>query len=110
VTRPLAACALGVALIVSAQAVSARMHDEYRIVGTVLKMAATQIDVKQARDGKTIKIKIDKQTKTTRDKKPAPIGDVKAGGSVVIDALGDSLEDLLAIEIRIVPPVATGGA
>jgi exonuclease I len=78
-------------------------HDEYRIIGTVVKITADQIDVKQVKDGKVIEIDINKQTKVTRDKKPAPMKDVKLGGSVVVEALGDTILDLLAIEIRLVP-------
>jgi len=81
-------------------------HDDYRIIGTVSKITATQIDVKQTKDGKIIEIDINKQTKVTRDKKPAPFAELKIGGSVVVDARGDSLLDLLAIEIRLVPAIA----
>jgi hypothetical protein len=82
-------------------------HDEYRIIGTVTKITATQIDVKQVKDGKVIEIDVNKQTKVTRDKKPAAIKDVKVGGSVVVEALGDSMLDLTALEIRIVPAIPT---
>lgn len=80
-------------------------HDEYRIIGAVSKITATQIDVKQIKDGKIIEIDIDQQTKVTRDKKPAAVRDIKVGGSVVVEALGDSILDLLALEIRLVPPI-----
>jgi hypothetical protein len=82
-------------------------HDPYRIIGTVTKIAADQIDVKQVKDGKIIEIDINKQTKVTRDKKRAAMKEVKIGGSVVVEALGDSILDLLAIEIRLVPPIPT---
>jgi hypothetical protein len=82
-------------------------HDPYRIVGTVTKITADQIDVKQIKDGKIIEIDINKQTKVTRDKKPAAMKEVKVGGSVVVEALGDSILDLLAIEIRLVPTIPT---
>jgi hypothetical protein len=48
----------------------------------------------------------DKKTKVTRDGKVAKITDVKIGSTVVIDALGDSILDLLVLEIRLVPPIA----
>lgn len=82
-------------------------HDEYRIIGTVTKITADQIDVKQVKDGKVIEIDINKQTKVTRDKTPAAMKDVKVGGSVVVEALGDSILDLTAIEIRLVPAIPT---
>ena len=82
-------------------------HDEYRIIGTVAKISATQIDVKQAKDGKIIEIDVDKQTKVTRDKKPVAFSQIKVGGSVVVEALGDSILDLQALEIRLVPAIAS---
>ena len=91
--------------IVALSATPVAAHDEYRIIGTVTKITATQIDVKQVKDGQVISIKIDEQTKATRDKKPAALKDVKTSGSVVVEALGDSLKDLLAIEIRLVPAI-----
>jgi hypothetical protein len=93
------------AAVCVALAVPLSAHDEYRIVGTVTKITADQIAVKQVKDGKVIDIKIDKQTKVTRDKKPAVMKEVKVGGSVVVEALGDSLKDLLALEIRLVPAI-----
>jgi hypothetical protein len=80
-------------------------HDEYRIIGTVAKITASQIDVKQTKDGKIIEIDVDKQTKVTRDKKPVAFGQIKVGGSVVVEALGDSILDLQALEIRLVPAI-----
>lgn len=82
-------------------------HDEYRIIGTVTKITADQIDVKQVKDGKIIEIDINKQTKVTRDKKPAAMKEVRVGGSVVVEALGDSILDLTALEIRLVPAIPT---
>jgi hypothetical protein len=53
-------------------------------------------------------MRVDKQTVISRDKKKVDASELKAGLSVVVDAYGDSLEDsdVLAIEIRIVPPIA----
>ena len=80
-------------------------HDEYRIIGTVMKVQASAIDVKD-RDGKTTVIKLDKQTRVERDKAKVDVAEVKAGRYVVVDALGDSEDDLLAIDIRLVPAPA----
>ena len=49
---------------------------------------------------------MDKKTKITRDKKPVPQSALKVGQSVVVDAYGDDEFDLLALDIRIVPPIA----
>jgi hypothetical protein len=80
-------------------------HDRYRIVGTVSKITATQIDVKQIKDNYLVEIDIDQQTKITRDKKNVALAQIKVGGSVVVEALGDSILDLTALEIRLVPPI-----
>ena len=57
-------------------------------------------------DGKdqTIKVKLTAQTLITRDKNKVAKSELKAGLSVVVDALGDDYSDLEALEIRIVPP------
>lgn len=80
-------------------------HDEYRIIGTVAKITATQIDVKQTKDGKIVEIDVDQQTKVTRDKQPVGFNQIRVGGSVVVEALGDSILDLQAFEIRLVPAI-----
>lgn len=81
-------------------------HDEFRIIGTVTKISATEIAVKQ-KDGKIVEMDMNKQTKFTRDKKPVTLKDVKVGGSVVVDALGDSILDLTVLEVRLVPAISS---
>jgi hypothetical protein len=49
---------------------------------------------------------ITKETVVTRDKKKVPVAELKAGLNVVVDARGDSLEELEVVSIRIVPPPA----
>jgi hypothetical protein len=80
-------------------------HDEYRIVGTVTKADKTQVQVTTAQR-KTYKVKLDSQTLISRDKKKVSVAELKAGATVVVDALGDSEADLLAVEIRLVPPIS----
>jgi len=84
---------------------TASAHDRYRIVGTVTKITADEITVKQVKDNSLVEMDHDRNTKVTRDGKPAKIADVKVGGSVVIDALGDSILDLVVLEIRLVPAI-----
>jgi hypothetical protein len=45
----------------------------------------------------------DEATVVTRDKKKVGATELKVGLSVVVDANGDSLEDLVVLEVRIVP-------
>ena len=81
-------------------------HDDYRIIGTVLKVSAGKLDVKQTKDGKTISMKTDAATLVTRDKKKVSSAELKTGTNVVVDARGDSLKDLIVLEVRIVPAQA----
>ena len=48
-------------------------------------------------------MKVDQGTLVMRDGKKVGPAELKAGRFVVVDALGDSLDDLLAVEVRIVP-------
>jgi hypothetical protein len=86
-------------------------HDDFRVIGTLTKHQASRIEVKNG-EGKTISIRLDKQTVITQDKKKVDTTELKVGRSVVVHAYGDSLDDadLLAIEIRIVPPIAPRGS
>jgi hypothetical protein len=81
-------------------------HDEFRIIGTVTKLENSQLQVK-TKEGKSMAVKLDGETFIHRDKEKEKVSptELKAGRSVVVDALGDSEEDLLALEIRIVPTI-----
>ncbi len=79
-------------------------HDDYRVIGTLTKIVGNTIDVKQNKDGKLFSMDIDSQTIITRDKKKVDRSELKPGISVVVDATGDAIDDLLVLEIRIVPP------
>ena len=82
-------------------------HDHYRIIGTVTKITADEIAVKQNKDNAVVEMDHDKKTAVVLlNKKPGAISDVKVGTTVVIDGYGDDIFDLLALEIRIVPPIA----
>ena len=78
-------------------------HDDYRIIGTIIKASTTVLDVKQTKDGKIISMKVDKETIVTRDKNKVDRAELKVGANVVVDARGDSLKDLLVLEVRLVP-------
>jgi hypothetical protein len=79
-------------------------HDEFRFVGTVTKLEKTSMQLK-AQEPKPVTVKFDGQTLVTKDKKKVEVDAIKTGDSVVVDALGDSYADLLAVEVRIVPPI-----
>lgn len=84
-------------------------HDDFRVIGIVTKVQASKLDVK-SKDGKIHSIKLNKETFVNRDKKKVGASELKAGQSVVVDATGDSEDDLLALEVRIVPAIATSKA
>jgi hypothetical protein len=80
-------------------------HDEFRIVGVVASFKQNVLAVKK-KEGQTVSIRLDRQTLITRDKKKVPPAELTAGLTVVVDAYGDFEDDSLALEIRIVPPIA----
>ena len=85
----------------------AAAHDDYRIIGTITKVTANTLDVKQTKDGRTIAMATDEATLVTRNEKKVSATELKVGLSVVVDANGDSLEDLVVLEVRIVPSPTT---
>ena len=78
-------------------------HENFRIIGTATKVQTAQLDVKTK--DRPVSVRMDKQTSFLRDGKKVPAGELKVGQSVVVEAYGDSFEDLLALEVRIVPPI-----
>src|SRR6476620_7466047 len=78
-----------VCVLIVLAATAASAHYKFRIVGTVAKITAEEIAVKQVKDGVVVEMDHDKKTKITRDKKTVGRDQIKVGGSVVIDALGD---------------------
>ena len=91
-------------LIVGASPAAA--HEDYRVIGTITKVTAKTLDVKQTKDDKTISMAMNEKTRVTRDNTAVGTAELKTGLSVVVDARGDSLEELLVKEVRIVPSLA----
>ena len=79
-------------------------HKQYRIVGTITKFAKNQLSVKN-KAGKMYSIAFDDLTIVRRDKAKVAVAELKTGLSVVVDALGDSEKDLVAVEVRLVPAI-----
>ena len=86
--------------------VPAFAHEDFRIIGTILKVTPKLIDVKQTKDGKTISMATDMATPVTRDDAKVSRSELKVGTNVVVDATGDSLEELFVVQVRIVPAAA----
>jgi hypothetical protein len=99
---------LFVLLLLAAAVSPLSAHDEFRIIGTLERHQASTISVKK-RSGETVSVRLDKQTAITQDKKKVDITALKVGQSLVVDAYGDTEDDSLAVEIRIVPPIREGG-
>jgi hypothetical protein len=99
--------ALFVMLMFVGGAVQLAAHDEFRIIGTLERHQNSTIAVKK-NTGQTVSIRLDKQTAITQDKKKVDTTALKIGQSLVVDAYGDTEDDSLAIEIRIVPPIRRG--
>ena len=100
----LLASVLALALAVTAPAFG---HEEFRVIGEITQSKAALIEVK-TRDGKVAAVHLDEQTSITKDKIKTDARELKPGQFVVIDAYGDDYSNLLAIEIRLVPPIAPG--
>ena len=98
--KPGLAMAVAVALLLAAAGL--RAHDEFRIIGTITGAQPTQLQVK-SREGKALSIKVNDETLVYRDNKKVTRAELKAGRFVVVDALGDTIDDSLALEVRIVP-------
>lgn len=99
----------GVAMVLAlALAAPVAAHNEYRIIGTVEKVSAKSLSVKQTKDGKVVTMEMDGESIVTRDKKKVDRAELKAGLHVVVDACGDSIEKLLVMEVRLVPPPKPG--
>lgn len=77
-------------------------HETYRIVGAITEVSQYEVTVKQTKDGKVIKIEMDRATKVTRAGKAVDRATLKAGVKVTVIAEGDSLKELFALEVRVV--------
>jgi len=81
----------------------ASAHEKYRIIGKITRVSSSVLDVKQAKDGKVILMFMPAKITVTRDKAKGNMKDLKAGLSVVVEAIGDGMDDLEVVSVRIVP-------
>ncbi len=91
---------LAVALV-AMMAAPALAHEKFKIVGTVLKVHAEQIDVK-AVDGATYEIDFPAHTPVMRKLEKVGRTELKAGVKVVVNALGHDMFDLEATDVQLV--------
>ena len=93
--------------VLGVMAVPARAHDQYHIVGVITKRQPMTIVVKPK--GPIVStVGLDQHTVVVRNDKQVNVSDLKVGLTVVVDALGDTPEDMVAVFIRIVPPIRDG--
>ena len=92
---------LAIVAMVALGAAQVFAHDEYRIIGTIAAMKNSHLEVK-SREGKMVTIKVDGETLVYRDNKKVDATELRTGRYVVVDALGDTVTDLLAVEVRII--------
>lgn len=96
----------GILSILSIGALPAAAHEDYRVIGTITNVTTTTLDVKQTKDDKTISMTLNDETVVTRDETTVGAAELTTGLSVVVDAHGDSLDELLVQTVRIVPSLA----
>lgn len=71
-------------------------HEKFKIVGTIVQVQATQLDVK-AVDGATYEIDMNDGTQVMRGLKKLPQSELKPGLRVTVEALGHDMFDLEAV-------------
>ena len=94
---------VAICAVVLAGAVSARRLPDYRDRDQGDREGAER----QTVQGWQGHCDIDHETIVTRDKKKVNRAELKMGGNVVVDTRGDSLEELLVIEVRLVAATPT---
>ena len=75
-------------------------HEKFKIVGAIVKVHATRLDVK-AVDDATYEIEMDDTTPVMRDLKKVPQSELRAGQRVVVEALGHDMFDLMAVLVQL---------
>jgi hypothetical protein len=96
----------GVFALVALSTGVASAHNSYRLIGTITKVGPKRLELKQTKDGRRISVDIADTTTLSRDKKKITVAELKVGQDVAVDATGDSLQFLVATQIRIVPAPA----
>lgn len=91
---------LFVALLLFGIMASVSAHEKFKIVGTIVKVQATQLDVK-AVDGATYEIDMNDGTQVMRGLKKLPQSELRPGLRVTVDALGHDTFDLEAVLVTL---------
>lgn len=86
-------------------AAPAAAHDEMVVAGQVTMVSAKSVQLRM-KDGKVVTLEVDGNTRVKQTGKALALKDLKVGQSVKALGFGDSLTDLVAIDVTIDPPAA----
>lgn len=76
-------------------------HEEFEVIGVVTKIAPGEIEVRM-QNGKLVSLGVGAQTAVLNNEKMSELAQIKKGQNVVVTGFGDNIDDLGAIEVRIV--------
>jgi hypothetical protein len=91
-----------IAALVAIACISVQAHEKFKIVGTVVKVHAEQLDVKGI-DGSTYEMDMFEKAPVFRQNKKVPRSELKPGVKVTVNALGHDFFDLEVVEVHITP-------
>jgi hypothetical protein len=105
--RALALMLAGMAVAIPAPLLAHPGH-EHKLLGTVTAVAADRLTL-EAKDGAAVTVHLDRDTKVTKDKKPAKAADITTGMRVVVTAVtvkdkGADRTMARRIELGVTPP------
>jgi hypothetical protein len=95
--------------VVISNAVSIGAHEQFRIIGKIVKFEKLQLVVDSNYSERFV-LDLQEGTLVQRDKKRVPATELKVGRSVVVDVSGDTLYDehLFVISVTLVPSTTAG--
>jgi hypothetical protein len=103
VNRYLKAAVLSVSSVFAT--VTALAHEEFNFAGTVIRQDDKGLQIRTT-GGDIVSVNYFVVTRFWRGEQKVTVADVKTGASVDVRAYGDSVEDLLALDVKITPPRA----
>ncbi|MFZ5684636.1 MAG: hypothetical protein ACOY9C_08345 [Pseudomonadota bacterium] len=78
-------------------------HDEMPVTGQVVAVGAKTIQVR-TKEGQTVTLQVDGNTRVAKDGQRRALADLKVGQTVKALGFGDSMTDLIAIDVTITAP------
>lgn len=75
-------------------------HEKFKIVGTIVKVHAEQLDVKSV-DGSTYEMDMFESVAVFRNNRKVTRAELKPGVKVTVNALGHDMFDLEVVEVHI---------